>query len=82
MPPLLPQGRPACVPCKAPPCPATQPALLCTPYNKQQALEYQLQQGITDTAKVEACLMPSAARHAYGPEAHCEVGVVRLLQAC
>ena len=45
-----------------------------------QALEYQLQQGITDTAKVDACLMPASARHAYGAEAHCAVGVVRLLR--
>ncbi|PRW61315.1 DNA topoisomerase 6 subunit B [Chlorella sorokiniana] len=45
------------------------------------ALEYQLQQGITDIAKVDAHLMPAAARHAYGPEQHCGVGVIRLLRA-
>lgn len=45
-----------------------------------QALEYQLQQGIADTAKVDACLMPASARHSYGPEAHCAVGVIRMLQ--
>lgn len=44
------------------------------------ALEYQLQQGIADTAKVDACLMPASARHSYGPEAHCAVGVIRMLQ--
>ncbi|KAI7846328.1 hypothetical protein COHA_000165 [Chlorella ohadii] len=45
------------------------------------ALEYQLQQGITDIAKVDAHLMPAAARHAYGPEQHCGVGVIRMLRA-
>ncbi|EFN52240.1 hypothetical protein CHLNCDRAFT_26891 [Chlorella variabilis] len=44
------------------------------------ALEYQLQQGVTEAAKVEACLMPHSARHQYGPEAHCDVGVIRRLQ--
>ncbi|PSC70486.1 DNA topoisomerase 6 subunit B isoform B [Micractinium conductrix] len=44
------------------------------------ALEYQLQQGIADTAKVDACLMPVSARHDYGPEMHCAVGVIRRLQ--
>lgn len=45
-----------------------------------QALEYQLQQGIADTAKVDVCLMPASARHEYGPEAHCDVGVICMLQ--
>ena len=45
-----------------------------------QALEYQLQQGIADTAKVDACLVPAGARHDYAPEAHCAVGVIRRLQ--
>ncbi|KAI3432870.1 hypothetical protein D9Q98_010453 [Chlorella vulgaris] len=44
------------------------------------ALEYQLQQGVTEAAKLEAHLMPLSARHAYGPEAHCDVGVIRRLQ--
>lgn len=65
-------------------CPALLPfpqflnALLCPPC--MQALEYQLQQGIADTAKVDACLMPASARHTYGAEAHCAVGVIRRLQ--
>ncbi len=45
-----------------------------------QALEYQLQQGVTEAAKLEAHLMPLSARHAYGPESHCDVGVIRRLQ--
>ena len=56
-----------------PPVPPPAP-FLC------QALEYQLQQGIVDTAKVDACLMPVSARHDYGPEMHCAVGVIRRLQ--
>lgn len=32
-------------------------------------------------AQVDAHLMPTAARHAYGPEQHCSVGVIRLLRA-
>lgn len=90
------------------------------PTRAVQALEYQLQQGITDIAKVctiaggwkavrhlwtaalrqtstltshalfpactacpqvDAHLMPTASRHAYGPEQHCSVGVIRLLRA-
>jgi hypothetical protein len=45
-----------------------------------QALEYQLQQGVAAAARVDAHLAPLAPRHSYGPEAHCDVGVVRLLK--
>ncbi len=31
--------------------------------------------------QVDAHLMPAAARHAYGPEQHCGVGVIRMLRA-
>lgn len=59
--------------------PSTTQCLPCCPAFPQ-ALEYQLQQGVTEAAKVEACLMPHSARHQYGPEAHCDVGVIRRLQ--
>ena len=59
---------------------ALRPACLLLSPVLPQALEYQLQQGIADTAKVDACLVPAGARHDYAPEAHCAVGVIRRLQ--
>ena len=60
--------------------PAACPPLSFLPPVLPQALEYQLQQGIADTAKIDACLVPAGARHDYAPEAHCAVGVIRRLQ--
>ena len=70
---LFPAAGAALVARRPPPCLLLSPVL-------PQALEYQLQQGIADTAKVDACLVPAGARHDYAPEAHCAVGVIRRLQ--
>lgn len=45
------------------------------------ALEYQMQQGITGGARVDAYLVPSSARHQHGEEIHSHVAVIRLLKA-
>lgn len=45
-----------------------------------KALEYQMQQGMTENAKHNLFLSPLGAQHEYGPELHSNVCVIKLLQ--
>lgn len=45
-----------------------------------QAFEYQLQHAVTEAAQVDTHLAQLASQRSYGPEAHCEVGVLWLLK--
>lgn len=44
------------------------------------ALEWQMQQGMAEGAKIDAYLMPAGARHEFGNELHSEVAIIKLLR--
>ncbi len=45
-----------------------------------QALEYQMQQGVTEGVRTGIHLMPLGAQHEYGPELRAGVCMLKLLQ--
>ena len=46
-----------------------------------QALEYQMQQGLADTARQDLYIMPMTAKHKYQPPLHATTCIIRLLHA-
>ena len=60
---------------------ATQQMYVPSTYVGAQALEYQMQQGMTEGACQELFLMPLSAQHEYGPALHANVCIIRLLHS-
>ena len=46
-----------------------------------QALEYQMQQGLADTARQDLYIMPMSAQHRYEPPLHATTCILRLLHS-